>query len=1159
MSRHCPMVALLLFTLGLPAVAQDDILVSLDAWADLDGVVHVRWITAQGDPAKCSVEYGPTPELGMSVEEDPSSLRGGTNSSDPGTGWANNHRVDIDGVETWPVHLRVVGDTRGGKSFVSDTVTVDRPVLPATRADTARIAVRLHPGDWKLARIPYTLGVPFPRGELGDPARVRVLVGGEEIASQAVAVTRWRSDQSVKWLRVDFLAPADEAEAALEYGASVTRQAYGPDIAPFGMSALPLPVFARLVDSEGKVYRDEVDEQALEEAGPVKSVLRIDGHHVAEDGARLWEYTLRFHVWEGLGCTRVDYTVENDNTGQEFTAIQSLELGLRGTGSETVTVGAGETTVTLQEGERVLQREDFEWITEPAGDKGKRIEGVVDLGGGDRALLRNFWEQWPASVELRGGIAHFGLCPRLPEGFYAGRKDEDKLYYQIRDGLHTVRQGFSKTWELWLCRADAEAAESLIGERPVASVPPQWVEESGALQGLAVSTRDQFPDYDEALEAGIRRFLGQRDASREYGMMNFGDWHGERTWNWGNLEYDLGHGFLTQFARTGTPEFWRRAEEAVRHQRDVDTRHHADDPRRVGQQWTHSIGHTAGYYPPDYKDMKVYASPGWSDNRGHVWCQGMFEHYLMGGDRRSYETARMIADNYGGPGTTNYLFYNAREPGWVGKMQMAAFLATEDPYYLNAARIILEAVHAKSLETGDHGFHYHKLPGGHCDCPEDQKHYGEAGFMLGVQMTAQKMYYDETGDETIAQDIVKTARFIAETMWVPEALGFRYTSCPNTGAGPGRAWIQMQGMAFAARHAQDEELAEVCRKSMAAGWSSLPTGGKSAGYTLCASAQALHELGQIPGPSFREYLERIDRALRSPARRLLPTLVANPDFEENIAGWPSRGWKLEQSLDEWHSGHASLRIFGTVANQNEYVNTSYDTGGSPYEITWLKPGMNYRLSAWLKVNRISEGAPGPSMRIQFRDASGSRGSATTNAYDLAQSGTWQKLTVDFETPDYNDRNYLALNTRTKDSITVDMLLDDISIVPVDLADDESSYDYLRLAVAEAELVRGAKLVPHSDLPGVQALQGPGTARWIVESPDSSVYFVWVKVLGPGEIPPVCVAEDPVTPPATAAEATWVSVGPVRLPAGKVTVEMRELPASAVIGGLLLTTDPSSGL
>jgi len=101
-----------------------------------------------------------------------------------------------------------------------------------------------------------------------------------------------------------------------------------------------------------------------------------------------------------------------------------------------------------------------------------------------------------------------------------------------------------------------------------------------------VASRAQFPGYDEALAAGIDRFLASRDGAREYGMMNFGDWYGERQWNWGNLEYDLGHGFLTQFVRSGKPSFFRRAEEAIRHQRDVDTRHHASDPRRVGQQWT---------------------------------------------------------------------------------------------------------------------------------------------------------------------------------------------------------------------------------------------------------------------------------------------------------------------------------------------------------------------------------------------------------------------------------------------------------------------------------------------------------------------------------------------------------------------------------------------
>jgi len=83
--------------------------------------------------------------------------------------------------------------------------------------------------------------------------------------------------------------------------------------------------------------------------------------------------------------------------------------------------------------------------------------------------------------------------------------------------------------------------------------------------------------------------------------------------------------------------------------------------------------------------MKVYAERGWSDNRGHIWAQGMFEHYLFGGDTRSWETALLIADWAAGPQTTNFIFGNAREPGWMTKLVMSAYLATEDPFYLNAA------------------------------------------------------------------------------------------------------------------------------------------------------------------------------------------------------------------------------------------------------------------------------------------------------------------------------------------------------------------------------------------------------------------------------------------------------------------------------------------
>lgn len=1129
----------------------------LDAWAGTDGVLHVRWLT--GQPAKCRVEYRAGQQAPVLVDEDAASLRGTTNNgADPGIGWASNHRADIEGIGRWPVRVRVVGEDRDGGRIESAPVSVSAPAQPVGNVRLQRIPIALDPGGWALPSLPVTVGVPFPPGALADSAGVRLVLGAEELPAQAVVVTRWRRDQTVKWLRVDFLAPRGAEVVSLEFGTAVSASAGSADRAGDVAAEPPLPlvpVLPRLVDGGGRVCVGSTGETDLEESGPVKHVYRSRGRFVAEDGIGTCAFTMRTYVWPGADLYRVDFTFENDNLDAEFTSFRSLDLLVPGVGAEDVQVGVGEQPVRLAAGERVLQREDFEWVVEPSGRKGKRMEGAIRLSGGIGVLVRDFWQQWPASVERRGNAVVIGLCPALPAGFYAGRKDEDKLYYHIRDGLHTFRQGLSKTWELWFVRG---APESVVGERPVAAMPPAWIEDSGALRGLAVAVRNQFPGFDEALAKLADGYLADRDGRREYGMANFGDWYGERTWNWGNLEYDLGHGLLTQFARTGTSAFFQRAEECIRHQRDVDTRHYAKDPRRVGQQWTHSMGHTAGYYPADYKDMKVYASPGWSDNRGHIWAQGMFEHYLLGGDIRSWETARLIADWAAGPQTTNFRFGNAREPGWMTKLVMAAYSATEDPFYLNAARIMLEATHNASLATGEHGFCYHKLPKGHCNCAEDRKHSGEAGFMLGVLMTGMKMYVDATGDERVADDLAKTARFIVDTMWVPRQLGFRYTPCPQTTASSGSAWILAEGLAFAAARTGDEELAEVCRSALAAGWGRVSGSGKSAGYVLCSFAQALDQVAAMPGPSFAEHRAAVERTLKSPARRLLPTHVPNPDFETDTLGWPSRGWEVERVTDVHHCGAASMRIRGSVAGQNEYVNTRYDTSGSPFEITWLKPGGTYRLSAWLRIDRISAGTPAPSVRLAFRDAAGTRGSGGTGAYDLTRLGTWQQLSADIRIPEWNTRNYIALNTNSREQIDVEMYLDDVNLVPAPVASADACRTY-RLDPDTATLAGGAEVRTSSRFAPQARLHGPGSAAWRVEISQPGEFTLWAKVEAGARITPVSVNGDARDGPPAAEEDTWVVLGRFALAAGPARIELPRVPPGPQVGRLVLTTDPSSGL
>ncbi len=1136
------------------AAQAQDVVGDLTAYADVDSTLHVRWTTTA--PSRCQVDWGPAGATPATVEEGADLLRGTTNNRDAGTGWANNHRVDIPAVKTWPLQVVVRGQTREGAKFATAPLTVAGATMPAGAVARATVPIRIHPGGWQLDRLPITVGVPFPRGALAGPSHARVLCQGQELASQRVATVRWHADGSVKWLRIDCVVPRETETVTLEYGREIVAAAGGPAVDPGATPAAPAPAAMVLVDAAGKTYRGRVDRSAEEEAGPVKAVQRTEGAFVAEDGSKLCAFVIRCHRWQGLPLARIDYTFENDNTAAEFTPLRSLELVGPATGRDEVQVGEGAAAVAVREGERVLQREDNEWVREPGSTTGKRLSPIIRAGEAEVAFFPHLWEQWPLSVAVRGGAMVLGVLPALPPGFYADRKDEDKLYYHLRDGLHTLRQGFTRTWQVWVGpQAPGPAAGLEAG--PIATVPPQWIEDSGALRKLAVSVRDQFTGYDEALARGIERYGEARDAAREYGMMNFGDWYGERTWNWGNLEYDLGHGLLTQYARSGKPEFYWRAEECLRHERDVDTRHYAADPRRIGQQWTHCMGHTAGYYPATYKDMKVYAAPGWSDNRGHVWAQGMFEHYLLGGDTRSWETGRLIADWAAGPQATNFIFGNAREPGWMTKLVMAAYFATEDPFYLNAAKIMLGRVHEQSLKSGDHGFYYHKLDTGHCNCPDQEKHWGEAGFMLGVLMTGMKMYYDVTGDEEVAADIVKTARFIVDTMWVPEQFGFRYTSCPRTGAGAGSSWIMMEGLAFAARHANDERLAAVCRNALAAAWSSIPTTGKSAGYVICSSAQALEETARLPGPDFGSFRAALDRLLRSPVRRPLPGNLPNPDFETGPEGYLSRGVAMERCTEVAHSGSACLKLSGKLARQNEYIVTRYDAAGSPEELTWLKAGQTYRLSAWLRVDRISAGAPAPDLRLAFRDDTGTRGAQATTAYDLTRPQTWQKLTADIKLPEWNSRNYIALNTNTKAEVEVEMYLDDLSLVPVGRAAAEQ-YVNLRLDPAAATLRGGAQVGVSARLAGDARLVGPGEATWRVTVPAAGPYGLWAKVEADTPLAGALVDGKPLPGPRALPDDAWVLLGKPVVAAGEVTITLPRLPAGARVGRLVLTNDPSAG-
>ena len=127
----------------------------------------------------------------------------------------------------------------------------------------------------------------------------------------------------------------------------------------------------------------------------------------------------------------------------------------------------------------------------------------------------------------------------------------------------------------------------------------------------------------------------------------------------------------------------------------------------------------------------------------HTWIDGFLLHYFLTGDRRSFKTAVEVADRYGGEHTRNYDFTNCRNNGWHLILTMEMYRATGDPFYLNAAHIIVERTLDRQTEEGAWK---RMLAFGHCMCEHPPRHMGNAGFMVGILLVGLKFYHQATGD-----------------------------------------------------------------------------------------------------------------------------------------------------------------------------------------------------------------------------------------------------------------------------------------------------------------------------------------------------------------------------------------------------------------------------
>ncbi len=826
-------------------------------------------------PTMPTVEFGPTANYGTTVRAERN---------------YNNHRIYLEGLEPGrEYHYRVSVPARDEAILSEDATFSTRPPAQprgSVRRETVMLTVD-NPHAAPTERAPITTGLPFPQGALADDARLRLLDdAGRELPLQTQVTARY-PDGSVQWLLLDFIAdvPAESsAQYAVEFGRRVQRT-----VQPEGITteregeALTVDTGALRVifdpangdlfrsafldaNGDGAYSADEAvlgeqnpggsglsvrdddewlhyaavhaePEIAIEREGPLATIVTVSGAHADNGGNALFRYVSRYQFTAGSGLVRLQHTVENDQTGQKLTRIDSYGIGMPLPFDETAVVSLLNTDLELlgfsaADGNVTVTQDldnHMKLVAPGIEEEGVVGPSSIDVSARDRGVwvgLRQFAEKWPSELVFNSDARGIGvnLLPSFEDGRYADLGDaieSDRLYYHVRDGGYRLHWGVSFTREVWLGFHEGavwpNSWAQQLREPLIAVADPEWLCASGAFGEQLPRTEGLFPRYEEMVDRIFDSLLARRETNRSYGFLNLGDWWGERRYNWGNMEYDTPHADMVQFARTGDRRFFDEACNSATHNRDVDYAHYEPRGREFYRTRSHRMFHTGGYEPRMTAEQMglAYATDSGLTNAlsGHQWNRGNFDHYFMTGEQRSWDVALGLAEYMAGPGSVSFTMGKGAERcvAWALYDLLSAYRVTWDPYYLNGARIMAEDVIRRQTPEG-----HWAIPAGYSKV--EPLPIGGYAWCSGLLITWLHEYNQFAQDPRVDQTILSAAQWLARDEFMPDKKGFRSCSCDtfNDITRPGHsAWGVADAMAIAYELSGDENYLDLAQLTYA--------------------------------------------------------------------------------------------------------------------------------------------------------------------------------------------------------------------------------------------------------------------------------------------------------------------------------------------------------
>lgn len=415
-------------------------------------------------------------------------------------------------------------------------------------------------------------------------------------------------------------------------------------------------------------FVSEIEKASIEQNGPLRSVIRIDGVHRAEKGTRQWlPFTVRLYFYPGQSPVRMihSFVFDGDQYKDFISAlgvvfdvpmreeIQNRHVRFSGEGeglwAEPLQplvgrrfIGSPGNTIYADQlaGKRIPNKATFDaagqklltdlaiWNsykltqadadgfviekrTNPqscwlhAGD-GKRASGLAfagDVSGGLAISIRNFWQSYPAALEIRNATSNAAqLYAWLwsPDAQAMDLRHYDTKAHDLNSSYEDVQPGFStpngigRTSELMLFpSASVPARESSVQQAKLTQEPPLLVCLPAYLHSTSVfgiwSLPDRSTPYKRAMEddldAALAMYLKEVEQRHWYGFWDFGDvMHTydptRHVWRydvggfaWDNTELASDMWLWYSFLRSGRHDIFRMAEHMTRHTSEVDTYH----------------------------------------------------------------------------------------------------------------------------------------------------------------------------------------------------------------------------------------------------------------------------------------------------------------------------------------------------------------------------------------------------------------------------------------------------------------------------------------------------------------------------------------------------------------------------------------------------------